>query len=73
MDNQRLRPRPRLIAVSERLREYQQIYGRSAIPLLNLLETEAKLEPVPWREHRVEAWKGVMSDRKITLKERRGG
>lgn len=69
-ERQRLRPLKRLIAVSERLREYQKTYGASAVSVLKQLKAEAADEPVPWREHRVQAWSGVMSDRGITLKER---
>lgn len=60
--NQRLRQAGRQIAVSARLAEYQQLFGRSAITELNELVESG-------REDRVEAWKGVMSSY-ATLKSR---
>lgn len=68
---QRLRPQRRVIANSARLAEYRQIYGRSAIPLLNELEADLANEPVAWRQHRVDAYKTTMSGY-TTLAEIRG-
>lgn len=69
-ERQRLRPPMYLIAVSERLREYQAMYGRSALSALKILETGVAAGLGPVIEGRLWAWKGVMSDRKTTLKER---
>lgn len=71
-DRQRIKPPMYLIAVSERLREYQALYGRSALSALKILETGVTAGLGPVVEGRLWAWKGVMSDRKTTLKERAG-
>lgn len=60
-ENQRLRPRRRVIAHSARLAEYQRMYGHSAIRLLKQLEADVANEPVAWRQHRVDAFKTIMS------------